>query len=57
MLLMSWQVLMRDPFDNPVVKEIYKEWLEEPGSEKAKKHLHTEYHPVVKSITAQLHNW
>ncbi|KAE8637360.1 hypothetical protein CSA_011910 [Cucumis sativus] len=53
---LTLEVLMRDPFDNPVVKEIYKEWLEEPGSEKAKKHLHTEYHPVVKSITAQLHN-
>ncbi|KAH9697974.1 protein NAR1 [Citrus sinensis] len=32
-------------------------WLEQPGSEKAKKHVHTEYYPVVKSITAQLHNW
>lgn len=53
---MSWQVLIRDPFENPVVKDIF-EWLEQPGSEKAKKYMHTEYHPVVKSITAQLHNW
>ena len=52
------QVIIRDPFENPVVKDIYKEWVEKSGSEKAKKHmLHTEYHPVVKSITAQLHNW
>ncbi|XP_023542134.1 protein NAR1-like isoform X1 [Cucurbita pepo subsp. pepo] len=51
-------VIIRDPFENPVVKDIYKEWVEKSGSEKAKKHmLHTEYHPVVKSITAQLHNW
>ncbi|KAG7019383.1 Protein NAR1, partial [Cucurbita argyrosperma subsp. argyrosperma] len=50
-------VLIKDPFENPMVKDIYKEWLEEAGSEKAKKHMHTEYHPVVKSITAQLHNW
>ncbi|GLU15796.1 hypothetical protein SLE2022_322610 [Rubroshorea leprosula] len=50
-------VLEADPFDNPIVKRLYDEWLEQPGSEKAKKHMHTEYHPVVKSITAQLHNW
>ncbi|XP_031273468.1 protein NAR1 isoform X2 [Pistacia vera] len=50
-------VLAADPFQNPLVKSLYDEWLEQPGSEKAKRHLHTEYHPVVKSITAQLHNW
>ncbi|KAH9756168.1 protein NAR1 [Citrus sinensis] len=46
-----------DPFKNSLVKSLYDEWLEQPGSEKAKKHVHTEYYPVVKSITAQLHNW
>lgn len=50
-------VLEADPSDNPEVKRIYNEWLEQPGSENAKKHIHTEYHPVVKSVTAQLHNW
>ncbi|XP_039053716.1 protein NAR1-like isoform X2 [Hibiscus syriacus] len=51
------KVLEVDPFKNPLVKRLYDEWLEHPGSEKAKRHMHTEYHPVVKSITAQLHNW
>lgn len=50
-------VLVADPFENPLVKSIYSEWLGQPGSEKAKKHIHTEYHPMVKSITSQLHNW
>ncbi|XP_015577091.1 protein NAR1 [Ricinus communis] len=50
-------VLVADPFENPLIKSLYDEWLEEPGSEKAKRYLHTEYHPVVKSITSQLHNW
>ncbi|VVA93429.1 unnamed protein product [Arabis nemorensis] len=49
--------LMVDPFQNPIAKRLYEEWLEEPGSNKAKKYLHTQYHPVVKSITAQLNNW
>ncbi|XP_057543151.1 protein NAR1 [Amaranthus tricolor] len=50
-------VLIADPFQNPIAKGLYDEWLEHPGSEKAKQYLHTEYHPVVKSITSQLHNW
>ncbi|GAB2212907.1 hypothetical protein Droror1_Dr00020909 [Drosera rotundifolia] len=50
-------VLEADPFENPIAKELYYEWLEQPGSNKAKQYLHTEYHPVVKSITSQLHNW
>ena len=51
------QVQVADPFMNPSVRSLYEEWLGQPGSEKAKKHIHTEYHPVVKSITSQLHNW
>lgn len=51
------EVLVASPFDNSIVKSLYNEWLEQPGSEKAKRYLHTEYHPVVKSITAQLNNW
>ncbi|KAB1221710.1 Cytosolic Fe-S cluster assembly factor NARFL [Morella rubra] len=50
-------VLVADPFKNPLVKSLYEEWLEQPGSEKAKRLMHTEYHPLVKSITSQLHNW
>ncbi|KAF9679406.1 hypothetical protein SADUNF_Sadunf06G0011900 [Salix dunnii] len=50
-------ILVKDPFENPLVKSLYDEWLDQPGSEKAKRHIHTEYHPVVKSVTAQLHNW
>ncbi|KAI3698209.1 hypothetical protein L6452_31322 [Arctium lappa] len=51
------KVLAVDPFENPVVKSLYDEWLEHPGSVKAKQHIHTKYHPIVKSITSQLHNW
>ncbi|KAD1475659.1 hypothetical protein E3N88_42763 [Mikania micrantha] len=50
-------VLVADPFENPIVKILYDEWLEHPGSENAKRHIHTEYHPIVKSITSQLSNW
>ncbi|KAJ0808746.1 putative Iron hydrogenase, small subunit, Iron hydrogenase, large subunit [Helianthus annuus] len=50
-------VLVTNPFENPIVKILYDEWLEHPGSEKAKRHIHTEYHPIVKSITSQLNNW
>uniref|UniRef100_A0A5B7ARH9 Putative cytosolic Fe-S cluster assembly factor narfl n=1 Tax=Davidia involucrata TaxID=16924 RepID=A0A5B7ARH9_DAVIN len=50
-------VLVADPFENPLIKSLYDEWLEQPGSEKAKGLVHTEYHPLVKSITAQLQNW
>ncbi|KAI5330745.1 hypothetical protein L3X38_020871 [Prunus dulcis] len=50
-------VLIADPFGNPLVQSLYDEWLEHPGSEKAKRLFHTDYHPVVKSISSQLHNW
>uniref|UniRef100_M1CE21 Narf n=1 Tax=Solanum tuberosum TaxID=4113 RepID=M1CE21_SOLTU len=56
-LLLMFQVVVADPFNNPITKGLYSEWLEQPGSEKAKRYLHTEYHPVVKSITSQLQNW
>ncbi|CAI0374341.1 unnamed protein product [Linum tenue] len=50
-------VVNADPYNNPLVRGLYDEWLGQPGSEKAKLYIHTEYHPIVKSITAQLHNW
>ncbi|OIT34066.1 protein nar1 [Nicotiana attenuata] len=57
MLFVNVQVVVADPFNIPIIKGLYNEWLEQPGSEKAKRYLHTEYHPVVKSITSQLQNW
>ncbi|CAH2078885.1 unnamed protein product [Thlaspi arvense] len=54
---MNDTVLSTDPFQNPIAKRLYDEWLNEPGSNEAKKYMHTQYHPVVKSVTAQLNNW
>ncbi|KAK8921916.1 hypothetical protein KSP39_PZI019950 [Platanthera zijinensis] len=51
------EVLIASPFDNPIVKALYSEWLGQLGSEKARSYFHTQYHPVVKSITSELHNW
>ncbi len=34
---------IRKSHENPVVKKIYKEFLEKPGSEKAEELLHTTY--------------
>ncbi|KAL9277934.1 hypothetical protein ACSQ67_024843 [Phaseolus vulgaris] len=50
-------VLAASPFDNPIIKGLYDKWLEQPGSVKARRYMHTQYHPVEKSITSQLHNW
>lgn len=50
-------VVVADPFENPIIKGIYAEWLEQPSSERAKKLMHTKYHPLTKSITSQLQNW
>ncbi|KAK7363845.1 hypothetical protein VNO77_06004 [Canavalia gladiata] len=50
-------VLAASPFDNLIIKGLYDKWLEQPGSEKARRYMHTQYHPVEKSITSQLHNW
>uniref|UniRef100_A0ACD5WDI0 Uncharacterized protein n=2 Tax=Avena sativa TaxID=4498 RepID=A0ACD5WDI0_AVESA len=50
-------VSISSPFDNPIAKRLYDDWLMQPGSENAKKYLHTQYHPVVKSVTSQLQNW
>ncbi|BAF13185.1 protein NAR1 [Oryza sativa Japonica Group] len=50
-------VSVSNPFENPIAKRLYDEWLGQPGSENAKKYLHTKYHPVVKSVASQLQNW
>ncbi|XP_027330636.1 protein NAR1 isoform X2 [Abrus precatorius] len=50
-------VSVASPFDNPIIEGLYDKWLEQPGSEKARRYMHTQYHPVEKSITSQLHNW
>uniref|UniRef100_A0A1D1YCI5 Cytosolic Fe-S cluster assembly factor narfl n=1 Tax=Anthurium amnicola TaxID=1678845 RepID=A0A1D1YCI5_9ARAE len=50
-------VSVADPSENPLVMGLYKEWLGHPGSETAKKYIHTVYHPIVRSITSQLQNW
>ncbi|RYR02868.1 hypothetical protein Ahy_B06g081706 [Arachis hypogaea] len=50
-------VRVAEPFNNPIVRGLYDKWLEQLGSDKAKRHLHTQYHPVEKNITFQLHNW
>ena len=52
-----YQVSISNPFDNPITKRLYDEWLGQPGSENSKKYLHTDYHPVVKSVASQLQNW
>nr|GEX12248.1 DNA-directed RNA polymerase II subunit 1 [Tanacetum cinerariifolium] len=49
-------VLVADPFENPIVKSLYSEWLGHPGSEKAKTYIHTQYHRIEKSVTSQLNN-
>lgn len=50
-------VLVASPFDSPIIKGLYEKWLEQPGSVKARRYMHTQYHPVEKSITSQLQNW
>ncbi|CAL0309127.1 unnamed protein product [Lupinus luteus] len=50
-------VMEAEPFNNPIVSSLYEKWLEQPGSEKAQRFMHTQYHSVEKSITSQLQNW
>ncbi len=35
---------IRKSHENPIIKKIYKDYLEKPGSHKAHKLLHTNYH-------------
>lgn len=39
---------IRKSHENPVIKKLYEEYLEKPGSEKAHKLLHTTYTPRAK---------
>ncbi|THB67007.1 MAG: NADH:ubiquinone oxidoreductase [Gammaproteobacteria bacterium] len=34
---------IRKSHENPMIKKLYKEWLDKPGSHEAHKYLHTEY--------------
>ena len=36
---------LRRSHENPLIQEIYKDFLKEPGSKKSEKYLHTEYYP------------
>ncbi|CAA7395501.1 unnamed protein product [Spirodela intermedia] len=56
-VLYMQDVAVADPFDNPIVKGLYDEWLRFPGSETAKKYMHTGYHPVLKSVSSNLQSW
>lgn len=51
------EVLVADPFENPLVKGLYDEWLGKPGSDEAVKFIHTKYHHRERSITSELSNW
>lgn len=49
------EVDIRDPFDNQIVKGLYKEWLGHPGSEKALTIMRTQYH--VREKTVSVSDW
>ncbi|XP_030068667.1 cytosolic iron-sulfur assembly component 3 [Microcaecilia unicolor] len=45
------------PEQNSATAELYEQWLNRPGSEKAEKMLHTEYHAVEKMNTGFSIKW
>ena len=52
------EVQMRQPQDNPLVPLLYQQWVKDaPHTGAAKALLHTEYHAVQKTATAQLADW
>eukprot|EP00252_Welwitschia_mirabilis_P004068 TRINITY_DN1424_c0_g1_i1.p1 TRINITY_DN1424_c0_g1~~TRINITY_DN1424_c0_g1_i1.p1 ORF type:complete len:474 (-),score=76.94 TRINITY_DN1424_c0_g1_i1:450-1871(-) len=51
------EVSISDPFENSIIKHLYNEWLLMPGSELAKRFIHTEYHHRERSINSELNNW
>ena len=57
MTVWPMQVNVADPFDNPIIKELYSSWLDHPGSVKALEIMHTSYHVREKGVTSQLSNW
>ena len=57
MAVWPMQVNVSDPFDNPIIKELYSSWLDPPGSVKALEIMHTSYHVREKGVTSQLSNW
>ncbi|KAK4340764.1 hypothetical protein RND71_039265 [Anisodus tanguticus] len=54
-------VVVDDPFNNPIIKGLYSEWLEQPGSEKAKSRANKYIHVNVllgkcRLVDIKLHN-
>jgi len=51
------EVDIRDPFNNQIVKGLYKEWLRYPGSEKASTTMRTQYHIREKTVANFVSDW
>ncbi|CAM6127308.1 unnamed protein product [Calypogeia fissa] len=51
------EVNVKDPFNNPVARGLYDEWLSHPRSSKSLECLHTTYHSVEKNLANQLSDW
>ncbi|KAG0616101.1 hypothetical protein M758_5G090500 [Ceratodon purpureus] len=51
------EVDIRDPFNNEVVKGLYKEWLGHPGSQKASATMRTQYHVREKTVANFVSDW
>ena len=50
-------VSMRKPNENPLILQLYQDWLGGADSEKAKQVLHTQYHEVEKFVSALTIKW
>ncbi|BBN09827.1 cytosolic iron-sulfur assembly component 3 [Marchantia polymorpha subsp. ruderalis] len=51
------EVDVKDPFNNPVVKGLYDEWLQHPRSARALDIMHTTYHNREMSLGSKLNDW
>lgn len=47
----------RQPEENSVVSELYRDWLGGRDTEKAKQMLHTQYHEIEKFVSALTIKW
>ncbi|XP_024378244.1 protein NAR1 [Physcomitrium patens] len=48
---------VREPFENEIVKGLYKEWLGYPSSEKASQIMRTQYHVREKTVANFVSDW